>query len=55
MDRPVSLGVNFREEALMSSTLLRSQVFGEERTIAPVGATFKDDFGPYEAHVYIVR
>jgi hypothetical protein len=30
-------------------------VFGENRTISPVGATFTDDFGPYEAHVYIVR
>jgi hypothetical protein len=25
------------------------------RTIAPNGATFRDDFAPYEAHVYIVR
>jgi hypothetical protein len=22
---------------------------------SPVGATFKDDFGPYEAHISIVR
>jgi hypothetical protein len=31
------------------------EVFAENRTITPVGATFKDDFGPYEAHVYVVR
>jgi hypothetical protein len=30
-------------------------VFAENRTITPAGATFTDDFGPYEAHVYIVR
>ena len=29
--------------------------FGEHRTITPLGATFTDDFGPYEAPVYIVR
>lgn len=30
-------------------------VFAENRTITPAGATFTDDFGPYEAHVYLVR
>ena len=30
-------------------------VVGEDRAITPVGATFKDDFGPYEARVYMVR
>jgi hypothetical protein len=30
-------------------------VLAEGRTITPVSATFKDDFAPYEAHVYIVR
>jgi hypothetical protein len=30
-------------------------VAGEDRTITPVGATFTDTFGPYEAHVYVVR
>ena len=30
-------------------------VFAENRAITPLGATFTDDFGPYEAHVYIVR
>jgi hypothetical protein len=30
-------------------------VVGENRKVTPVGATFTDDFEPYEAHVYIVR
>ncbi len=31
------------------------EVVGENRALTPSGATFHDDFGPYEAHVYIVR
>ena len=30
-------------------------VIGESRTLIPTGWTFKDDFGPYEAHVYKVQ
>lgn len=30
-------------------------VVGENRRITPAGATFTDDFGPYEAHVYVIR
>jgi hypothetical protein len=30
-------------------------VFGENRALTPSGATFTDNFGPYEAHVYLVR
>jgi hypothetical protein len=30
----------------------RVDVVGEGRTLLPTGSTFKDDFGPYEAHVY---
>lgn len=31
------------------------EVFAESRQLTPSGATFTDDFAPYEAHVYIVR
>jgi hypothetical protein len=31
------------------------EVVGEGRSLTPAGATFKDNFAPYEAHVYIVR
>jgi hypothetical protein len=31
------------------------EVFGENRAITPVGSTFTDNFGPYEARVYVVR
>jgi hypothetical protein len=30
-------------------------VVGESRTLAPSGWAFKDDFGPYEAHVYKIQ
>jgi hypothetical protein len=30
-------------------------VVGEDRSITPVGTTFKDDFGPYAARVYVIR
>jgi hypothetical protein len=37
------------------SALTSVDVLGEQRTITPGGVTFTDNFGPYEAHVYIVR
>jgi hypothetical protein len=44
-------GVTFTWQSAPTSV----EVVGENRVLTPIGATFKDDFGPYEAHVYIVR
>ena len=37
------------------SALTSVEVFAENRTLTPAGATFRDNFGPFEAHVYVVR
>lgn len=44
-------GVTFTWHATPASV----DVFAEGRSIVPTGLTFKDDFLPYEAHVYIVH
>jgi hypothetical protein len=44
-------GVTFTWQAMPKSV----EVFAENRWLTPAGATFTDNFAPYEAHVYIVR
>lgn len=33
-------------------SILQVRAYGENRLLSPVGTTFSDSFGPYEAHVY---
>ena len=55
------IAYNYGNTAIKGATftwqtaLTNVTVFAEGRTITPLGATFKDDFAPYEAHVYVVR
>jgi hypothetical protein len=45
--------VTFTWQSLLTSPV---SVIGENgRTITPAGATFRDGFAPYQAHVYVIR